>query len=106
MKDDTFSGLLLDEHTQLSLYELSQACDVHAEWIIELVNEGILEPQGMDMRHWQFSGISLRKTQTCIRLKQDLDLNLPGVALAVQLLEEIETLRNRLRAIDPDFDNP
>ena len=105
MTDEIFSGLLLGEDNCLSLFELSHACDVHADWVIELVNEGILEPEGNDIQQWQFSGISLRRVQTCVRLKQDLDLNLPGIALTLQLLEELQTLNDHLRAIDPDFNH-
>ncbi len=104
MNDEIFSGLLLNDEHCLSLSELSHACDVHADWIIELVNEGILEPRGKDIQHWQFSGISLSRVQTCVRLKRDLDLNLPGIALTLQLLDEIQSLKNHLRGIDPDFD--
>ncbi|HRP35895.1 MAG TPA: chaperone modulator CbpM, partial [Gammaproteobacteria bacterium] len=32
-------------------------------------------------------------TQVAMRLHHDLDVNLPGVALALDLLEEIERLR-------------
>lgn len=104
MKDEIFSGLLLGDDVCLSLSELSRACDVHADWVIELVDEGILEPEGRDIQHWQFSGISLCRVQTCVRLQRDLDLNLPGLALTLQLLDEIQALRNHLGVIDPDFD--
>lgn len=105
MKDEIFSGLLLGDDVCLSLSELSRACDVHADWVIELVDEGILEPEGRDIQHWLFSGISLRRVQTCVRLKQDLELNLPGIALTLQLLDEIQTLKDHLHAIDPDFNH-
>jgi chaperone modulatory protein CbpM len=104
MNDEILSGLLLNDEHCLSLSELSHACDVQTEWVIELVNEGILEPQGKDIQHWQFSGISLRRVQTCVRLRRDLDLNLPGIALTLQLLDEIQGLRSHLRVMDPDFD--
>jgi len=35
-------GIILDEQAQLTLAELTRACAVHAELIIELVEEGAL----------------------------------------------------------------
>jgi len=36
------------------------------------------------------------------RLQHDLGINLAGVALVLDLLEEIEQLRSRLRFVDSD----
>ena len=44
---------------------------------------------------WRFSGSALRRAATAQRLTRDLGLNAAGVALALDLLEEIETLRIR-----------
>ncbi len=43
------TGLILDETTTLTLDELSYACSVRIERIVELVDEGILEPVGRDL---------------------------------------------------------
>ena len=97
------SGLLLDEECSMTLGELSRACTVHAEWIVELVDEGILEPNGGDPGHWRFSGPSLLRAQAVMRLQQDLGVNLAGAALVLDLLDEIQTLRTRLQTIDREF---
>jgi len=59
-KQKILNGLLLDEHSELSLNELCRACSSSAEWIIELVEEGILEP----IQQWLFPGNSLHRAQT------------------------------------------
>ncbi|MFT5171985.1 MAG: chaperone modulatory protein CbpM [Gammaproteobacteria bacterium] len=95
------TGAVLDSESMFTLSDLSLACEVHAEWIIELVDEGILEPTGMGMgmsiAHWQFSGASLRRARTVRRLQHDLRINLAGAALALQLMDEIDGLEVRLR---------
>jgi chaperone modulatory protein CbpM len=96
MKQMTLTGILLDERTELSLKELSRACSGSTEWVIELVGEGVLEPVGRDEAHWRFSGTSLLRARAAMRLQRDLDINLAGVALALDLIDEIETLRGRL----------
>jgi chaperone modulatory protein CbpM len=101
MQQNIVIGVLLDEAAELSLGELSRACMVHADWIIELVDEGILEPSGEDIAQWRFSGSSLTRALTVIRLQQDLDINLSGAALVLELLDEIDSLRSRLRIFEP-----
>jgi chaperone modulatory protein CbpM len=100
MRKEILTGLLLDEESTLTLGELSRACTVHAEWIIELVDEGILEPTGDDITHWRFSGPSLQRARAAMRLQRDLEINLAGAALVLDLIEEVEALRSRLHALD------
>ncbi len=39
---------------------------------------------------WRFSGAALRRARLALRLERDLELNLAGVALALELMEELE----------------
>ena len=102
MTKRTVRGILLDEHVQYSLEEVCEVCSIQTDWVVELVEQGIIQPAGEDRRHWRFPGSSLHTALKARRLQQDLDLNLSGVALVLQLLEEIEQLRSRLGAIEPD----
>jgi chaperone modulatory protein CbpM len=96
MQKKTLSGIIIDEHTELTLNELSRACSSSAEWIIELVEQGTLEPISYQQTQWRFSGSSLQRARTAMRLQRDLGINLAGVALAIDLLDEIDELRARL----------
>lgn len=87
------TAVVLDEHTEFTLGELCRVCRVHGEFVIELVAEGIVEPRGRDPRRWRFTGVSVHRVRRAVRLHRDLGLNLPGVALALELLDEIERLR-------------
>lgn len=93
------AGRILEEEAELSLAELCRAAGTHAEWIAALVEEGVLEPRGRGMGRWRFSATSLRRVQVVRRLQQDLDVNLSGAALALELMEEIRALRARLIAL-------
>lgn len=87
---------VLDEHALLTLDELCRACATHSGFIIELVDEGILSPQGPTPEDWRFAGPQLRRAGIALRLQRDLGVNLAGAALALQLLDEVEALRARL----------
>lgn len=91
------SGDVLEEDTELSLADLCRACQEPAERIFELVAEGVVEPVGREPSHWRFQGTSVRRVRCVKRLEHDLGVNLAGAALALDLLEELETLRVRLR---------
>jgi len=44
--------------------------------------------------------VSLRRIRCAQRLEEDLGVNTPGVALVLDLLEELERIRARLGRID------
>ncbi len=104
------SGIVLDEEHLLTLVEISQACAVQTGYIIELVDEGLLTPgsgpeiglQEHEPHLWRFTGEQMRRARMASRLQGDLGINLAGVALALQLLDEIETLQGKLEAIGLD----
>lgn len=87
------TGILLDERAVFTLHELCRACGVHAELVIEMVEEGVLEPQGGTPAEWRFMGSAVTRAQKALNLTRDLRVNWPGAALALDLLEEIEQLR-------------
>jgi chaperone modulatory protein CbpM len=100
------SGIVLDEEHLLTLTEISQACAVQTGYIIELVDEGLLTPESSaefrsqeEPHFWRFTGEQMRRARMASRLQSDLGINLAGVALALQLLDEIEELRGRLEAM-------
>lgn len=100
MTQKIISGILLDEDIELTLNDLCRACSSSAEWVIALVEEGALEPIGYEQSRWRFSGDSLQKAHTAMRLQRDLGLNLAGIALALDLLDEMQTLRARLQRLE------
>lgn len=93
---DILSGNIIENETRLTLRQLCDACAVRAEYIIELVDEGFIEPVAVEKSHWCFNGVSIRRVQKAKRLQHDLGINLAGVALALDLIDEIEMLRAQL----------
>lgn len=89
-------GTLLDEEHLCSLGELCRVCGISAEIVHDMVEEGLVCQRGHDPRKWHFTLIEVRRIQTAVRLQRDLRVNLPGCALALDLLEEIEALQRRL----------
>lgn len=90
-------GIVVEDELHMSITELSQAARTPQDLIMSWVSEGVLSPAGSSPEDWRFSGDSLRRAKTAAHLTHDLELNTPGVALALDLLEEISRLRNQLR---------
>ena len=91
---------ILDENLSLSLTELAQHGSVHIEIIIELVQEGVLEPQGEEPAQWRFTGPDLIRLRRALNLQRDLEINLPGIALALELLDELDALRAKIERLE------
>lgn len=93
------SADVLEEQTGLTLEELCRACAAPTEWLLELVEEGVITPSGGGAAQWRFTGLHLRHARVAVRLQRDLGVNPAGAALALQLMEELDTLRARLQAL-------
>jgi chaperone modulatory protein CbpM len=90
------------EDDSLTLEQLCHACGVHTDWVISLVEESIIEPQGAEIQVWRFSGDCLVRARSALRLQRDLGVNLAGIALALDLMEELENLRTQLKIMGHD----
>ncbi len=94
-------SLLLDEDMLLTLQELCHYCDMQTDQILSMVEQGILEPQhGPDPGQWRFTAVTIHRVQVVKRLQRDLELNLPGAALAIDLLDEVKHLRARVQTLE------
>ena len=101
MNEKTVRGTVLDERVTLSIVDLCLACSCQEDWIIELVEYGVLEPTTRKREEWRFSVECLTRVSTARRLQEDLGVNIEGVALTLDLLEEIGALRSKLDRLTP-----
>jgi chaperone modulatory protein CbpM len=78
---------------QLDMAQFCEATDLPAVYVIEIVEHGILEPQGAQPQDWRFNDYELLLAKRAAKLRRDLELEWEGVALALDLLEEVQQLR-------------
>ncbi|CAH0314686.1 MULTISPECIES: chaperone modulator CbpM [Pseudomonas] len=84
---------------ELNLREFCEAAallDVH---VIEIVEHGILEPHGAAPSDWRFTDYELVLARRAAKLRRELELEWEGVALALDLLEEVQQLRAENRRL-------
>jgi chaperone modulatory protein CbpM len=94
------TGELLDDDAEMSLAQLCRVCVITREEVVDMVDEGILDPVGQRPADWRFQAICLRRVRVTLTLQQELGVNTPGAALALDLLEELDELRTRLRRME------
>ena len=99
-KPKMLSGELLEEDAELSLDQLCRISELSEREIIELVDQGVIDPRGRRRSSWRFEAVSLRRIRISRNLQRELGVNPPGVALALDLLEELEELRARLKRLE------
>lgn len=89
-----------DLEFEFSLVEMSHCCGVTVEEILVLVGEGVLSPRGANEAEWRFVGNDLARALRALRLERDLGVNPAGAALAIELMEEMQRLRQRLQRLE------
>ena len=99
------TSVLVDDRHELSLEEICQCCDVDRQVIVELVEQGVVEPKTTQAQSWRFGAVVVPKIARALRLQRDFELNSAGVALALDLLEEIETLQRQLKRRESGGEN-
>jgi chaperone modulatory protein CbpM len=92
------TGTVIEEDS-LTLEQLCAACGVQTDWVVSLVEESIIEPQGGEPSLWYFSGVSLVRVRSALRLQRDLGVNLAGIALVLDLIEELDSLRAQIKTM-------
>ena len=99
-EQNPMKGQVIEDGTLITLDELCHHCTVETEEVVTLVREGILDPanDAVDLGRagrWRFHISSVRRVRTVVRLQRDLGVNLPGAALALELLDRIAELQRR-----------
>ncbi len=95
-QDDLIRGVLIEKSHSLTLEEFCGAIHTSPEIIIEMVEYKLLLPEGETQDKWRFDSFSLRRGRIALSFYYELEINWEGIALAVELLEEIEQLRQQV----------
>ena len=89
--------LWLDERGSVTLIELAECSGLTESELRELVDLGAFEPLDADAPQWSFGSRCIVAARTASRLRDDFELNPPGLALALSLLERVEELESELQ---------
>lgn len=96
--------LLLDESRVLGLGELVEVSGLTREEVIELVQGGVIPVREVHGTNYVFSAHVISVARTACRLRDELELDTAGLAVALRLLDRVRGLEQeitRLRALLP-----
>lgn len=87
----------------ITLEELCQICGLTDDFIQSLVEHDIVRPHGDITEKWTFSIEQLQRVKTAQRLQRDLEVNFAGIALVLDLLEELHALRAHAHLVERHY---
>jgi chaperone modulatory protein CbpM len=88
-------GHIVEQEEWLDVEQMCALCAVERQYLLDLVQEGVIEASPGELR---FTGTSLRRVRLAMRLRRDLGVNAAGVALVIELLDRIDSLERRAGA--------
>ncbi|OGT25917.1 MAG: hypothetical protein A3I77_01510 [Gammaproteobacteria bacterium RIFCSPLOWO2_02_FULL_42_14] len=91
------SGTLINDTTTLTFDEICTAVHADDDLVIQLIEYQIIQPKGKNKKEWAFDHIALKRARLACNFYYDLDVNLAGIELLLNLLERIETLEINLQ---------
>jgi len=90
------SALLFDEIT-FTLDQIARACRRNPEWVVERVESELLCATRDDSAVWLFTSMDLIRARRLASIESSFETNQDAAALIVDLIEENNRLRQKLR---------
>lgn len=81
----------------LTMRELCEICGISSDFMHDLVTYEIIHP--VDAAPETFDLAQLQRVKTVLRLQRDLEINLAGAAVVLDLLDQLEELRAQMELI-------
>ncbi|WP_372972704.1 chaperone modulator CbpM [Marinobacter sp.] len=96
--DTTITIELDDPAGTFTLREVCERGECHAEFVIKLVSHGVISPVNdtAEVHEWAFDLQALARLRKAQRLQRDLKINLPGLAMSLDLLDEVREMRREV----------
>lgn len=82
----------------MSFDELVSACGQEPQWVVALIEENIIEYDMPESQ--QFTGYQLTTVRRAARLSRDFEASVPAIGLILELLDEVEQLRQFKRQLE------
>jgi chaperone modulatory protein CbpM len=80
--------------------ELAHACGAGIDWVVELVEVGLVEVEDRERppKDWRFQSAALQCALEARRLERDFGVGLDAAALIIELEREVRRLKSLLHA--------
>lgn len=97
----TVTAVILDENLSYTRIEVCQKLNISEALLQEMEEQGLFRARipassATPQIHLQ----DLKRLESACHIHRDLDVNVPGVVLVLDLLEELQDLRQRLAILE------
>lgn len=96
-------GVLIEDSETISYTEVCHKYNIPKELLTEMMEYGLFSNQSAQIEQLKLNPKELKRIESAFRLHRDLGINLPGVVLAIELLEKIEHLDGELTILHRHF---
>lgn len=88
------------QNQSLDLSHFAEACGQSPEWVMQLIEHGIL-PERTEPQLSMFRDEDISRAQRAYRLQRDFDASFSAVAMMIDLIDEVQQLRHQVK--HPNF---
>ncbi len=88
---------------EVTLEHLSERAEMHPELVARLVDFGLLQPVAVRGTFALFDSAIVGRLHSIKRLRNDLGINLPGVAVVLDLIERLRDLERENASLRAKF---
>jgi chaperone modulatory protein CbpM len=106
MRIEVTEATWLDERAEFSLTQLAELSGLSHELLRQLVEYEAILPADPAAPQPMFKARDLVGARAACRLRDDFELEAPGLALVLTLLERIRHLEARVQALECQFPGP
>lgn len=102
-KSNVIVGVLLDEY-KISFVEICQIYKISEDNLIEILDHGLISDISYVNPQSEFDRQMLERILRALRLQYDLGINAAGVVLALELMDELDSVAKELDVLKKHMD--
>lgn len=95
--------VITGEINQIGFEDICKICHISPDYLYELVLHDVLIPKGHDQHDWLFDARQFMRLKKAIRLQKDLEIDYAGLAVVLDLLEQIDELEQKMEIFQKHF---
>ena len=95
-QETILSSVIVDENTTFTIREICTRCNIPYQIIIQMAEHGLFDLSTNLDDDTEIDLKTLKRIEAAFRLHQDLEINMPGVSLILELKDQIDLLQQQL----------
>lgn len=98
-EDKVTLGVIVDENITISYVSVCNKYHVSEQVLLDFIEHGLFRDRVSFKERLDFDGNMLSRLESACRLYNDLQINPPGVVLALELLDRLDKINDELAVL-------